>query len=105
LRSLLGLRSFELHGAELESFYHNGFNDMTVALQLSMSRACLGFLLENGPAQALITAACAAVMMLVIAPMRLEKVAYLILRTVFGRDHIGCRLYLVKQSKSCLLRL
>jgi len=32
LRSLLGLRSFELHGAELGSLCHNGIDDMTVAL-------------------------------------------------------------------------
>jgi hypothetical protein len=70
-----------------------------------MSRAFLGFLLENGSAQALITAACAAVMALVISPVRLEKVTCLIFQIVFGRDHISYRLYLVEQYQSCLLRL
>ena len=55
-----------------------------------------GFLLENGSAQALITAACAVVMALVISPVRLENVAWLILQAVFARDHIGYRSYLVK---------
>ena len=68
-----------------------------------MSRACLGFLLENG--SALITAAFAAVMALVISPVRLEKVTFLIFQIVFGRDHISYRLYLVEQYQSYLLRL
>ena len=42
------------------------------------------FSVGDWSAQALITAACAAVMALVISPVRLEKVAYLILQAVFG---------------------
>ena len=44
-------------------------------------------------------------MALVISPVRLEKVAFLILQTVFGRDHISYRLYLVEQYQSYLLLL
>jgi hypothetical protein len=44
-------------------------------------------------------------MALVISPVRLENVAFLILQTVFGRDHISYRLYLVEQYQSYLLLL
>ena len=62
---------------------------MPLLFYLSMSRARLSGLLENGLADVVIAAACTSAMTLIVSAMRLEWLAYRVLLAVFGPNHVS----------------